>query len=711
MDIIKKKNLEVPSKELEEENHEHTVECVPRTILNSGDSDSDGEDSEEDPEEEPEDDLEVEPVKDLEEEIEDKLEEGSNVEHEEDPEEDSSEEPEEQSDVECVTTSLPCHKTFASEKLTEDPDEDPSEEYLSEPYSMNDPEEIVKQEEDFGYAAAALHSKLEMPEAVVGDESGSRKQDNTDSGKRRRSRWEQEREEDRETVKGDRKGKKRKTRWDTDDSRLKFLVIDPEFQGLKSKLAEINSKLERSEVHDDRPEAERSPSPQPVYNNLGIRINTREVRLRNKLIQERQRIISKLMKKNPTFKTSKHKNKFGKKVFIPVEEYPTYNFIGLILGPKGNTQKRMEKETGATIRLRGKGSNKTSQKADRSDDENLHVFIEAGSQKSLDSAVSMVKKLLIPPEEGMSDHKRAQLEELAKLKQGNLMASCNVCNDPGHNHYACPYKKSTLKASCDTCGSFCHPTSGCPLTSSPLVSNPLQNSSRLGFGSAPKTKGKSYKEINAANLYVGYLPQAVDDNRLREIFSPFGTITQSRVARDHTTGLSKCHGFVRFDTPSAASLAISHMNGHQIDGHMLAVRVAGTPPTTGSSSMNLLVAYPGPLAAIPSVPSWQGPPQYMMPQAQVSFPNGVGLGLPHPSSVFLEHKSRFPQTAATVIPPPVFSSGTIESNSKTAFSAPGSGAMFPGDPDYSSGPAAMFPGDPDYPGGSEFQSYFSTRTL
>jgi splicing factor 1 len=30
------------------------------------------------------------------------------------------------------------------------------------------------------------------------------------------------------------------------------------------------------------------------------------------------------------------------KLFIPVKDYPGYNFIGLILGPRGNTQKRME---------------------------------------------------------------------------------------------------------------------------------------------------------------------------------------------------------------------------------------------------------------------------------------------------------------------------------------------------------------------------------
>ena len=33
-----------------------------------------------------------------------------------------------------------------------------------------------------------------------------------------------------------------------------------------------------------------------------------------------------------------------RKIYIPQKEFPSYNFIGLIIGPRGNTQKRMQKE-------------------------------------------------------------------------------------------------------------------------------------------------------------------------------------------------------------------------------------------------------------------------------------------------------------------------------------------------------------------------------
>lgn len=41
---------------------------------------------------------------------------------------------------------------------------------------------------------------------------------------------------------------------------------------------------------------------------------------------------------------------------IPQEEHPDINFVGLLIGPRGNTLKAMEKDTGAKIIIRGKGS-------------------------------------------------------------------------------------------------------------------------------------------------------------------------------------------------------------------------------------------------------------------------------------------------------------------------------------------------------------------
>lgn len=46
----------------------------------------------------------------------------------------------------------------------------------------------------------------------------------------------------------------------------------------------------------------RSPSPEPIYNNEGKRLNTREYRTRKKLEDDRHQLIQQVMKANPDYK-------------------------------------------------------------------------------------------------------------------------------------------------------------------------------------------------------------------------------------------------------------------------------------------------------------------------------------------------------------------------------------------------------------------------
>lgn len=316
----------------------------------------------------------------------------------------------------------------------------------------------------------------------------------TNSQKRRRSRWGPQADGDGETNESEGGAKKRKSRWASDEPKAPLLGqiqlpdfvreltggvdLDPELQALNIKLLDINRKLQTGQVLDDRGDGNRSPSPEPIYDNMGIRINTREYRAREKLTRERQEVIAQLIKKNPTFKPPADYKppKLYKKLYIPVKEYPGYNFIGLIIGPRGNTQKRMEKETGAKIVIRGKGSvkegrsqQKRDMKPDPSENEDLHVLVEADTPDALEKAAGMVEKLLVPVEEGRNEHKRAQLRELAALN-GTIRDDeyCRLCGEPGHRQYACPARHSTFKSdvSCRICGDGGHPTIDCPLKGS-----------------------------------------------------------------------------------------------------------------------------------------------------------------------------------------------------------------------------------------------------
>lgn len=110
-----------------------------------------------------------------------------------------------------------------------------------------------------------------------------------------------------------------------------------------------------------------------------------------------------------------------------MDKFPDYNFIGLIIGPRGNTQKRMEKETGCKIAIRGKGSvkegrSKRDGQGAGAPDENdqLHVLLTADNDVQLDKATKVINDLLVPIDEGQNEHKRAQLRELAEINGTDL---------------------------------------------------------------------------------------------------------------------------------------------------------------------------------------------------------------------------------------------------------------------------------------------------
>lgn len=78
----------------------------------------------------------------------------------------------------------------------------------------------------------------------------------------------------------------------------------------------------------------------------------------------------------------------------------------------------------------------------------------------------------------------------------------------------------------------------------------------------------------AKKLYVGSLPYSTDENKLRELFEPFGELISAAVISDKFTGQSKGFGFVEFDDAGAADQAIAEINGKEVDGRTLVVNEA-----------------------------------------------------------------------------------------------------------------------------------------
>ncbi|KAK6327960.1 hypothetical protein J4Q44_G00036060 [Coregonus suidteri] len=123
--------------------------------------------------------------------------------------------------------------------------------------------------------------------------------------------------------------------------------------------------------------------------------------------------------------------KLKERVLIPVKQYPRFNFVGKILGPQGNTIKRLQEETGAKISVLGKGSmrDKAKEEGLRKGGEpkyahlsmELHVFIEVfapvpEAYLRMAHAMEEVKKFLFP--DMMDDICQEQFMEMGYLNGG-----------------------------------------------------------------------------------------------------------------------------------------------------------------------------------------------------------------------------------------------------------------------------------------------------
>ncbi|CAH8363581.1 unnamed protein product [Eruca vesicaria subsp. sativa] len=80
-------------------------------------------------------------------------------------------------------------------------------------------------------------------------------------------------------------------------------------------------------------------------------------------------------------------------------------------------------------------------------------------------------------------------------------------------------------------------------------------------------------KFDGLNLYVKNLDETVTDEKLRELFAEFGTITSCKVMRD-PSGTSKGSGFVAFSAASEASRVLNEMNGKMVSGKPLYVALA-----------------------------------------------------------------------------------------------------------------------------------------
>ncbi len=78
----------------------------------------------------------------------------------------------------------------------------------------------------------------------------------------------------------------------------------------------------------------------------------------------------------------------------------------------------------------------------------------------------------------------------------------------------------------------------------------------------------------AVNLYVGNLPYRIDEDSLRQLFTPYGVVETSKVIKDRQTGRSKGFGFIEMASQPEAEAAIKALNETPVDGRNIKVNFA-----------------------------------------------------------------------------------------------------------------------------------------
>lgn len=75
-------------------------------------------------------------------------------------------------------------------------------------------------------------------------------------------------------------------------------------------------------------------------------------------------------------------------------------------------------------------------------------------------------------------------------------------------------------------------------------------------------------------LFVVGFPREMDEQALHTYFSDFGDIHAVKIITDQETGQSKGYAFVDFLDEVGANLAIRDLDGSEMDGRTISVRVA-----------------------------------------------------------------------------------------------------------------------------------------
>lgn len=73
------------------------------------------------------------------------------------------------------------------------------------------------------------------------------------------------------------------------------------------------------------------------------------------------------------------------------------------------------------------------------------------------------------------------------------------------------------------------------------------------------------------NIFVGSLPFALEETKLKEVFEAYGEVSSVKIIIDKFSGRSKGFGFVEMPDDAQAQKAIDELNGSSVEGRSIVV--------------------------------------------------------------------------------------------------------------------------------------------
>ena len=84
------------------------------------------------------------------------------------------------------------------------------------------------------------------------------------------------------------------------------------------------------------------------------------------------------------------------------------------------------------------------------------------------------------------------------------------------------------------------------------------------------------------NIYVSNLSFSIQDEELKQLFTPFGEVSSAKVIMDKVTNRSRGFGFIEMSDDAASQKAIADLDGSTVDNRTIKVNEARAKESGGS---------------------------------------------------------------------------------------------------------------------------------